>query len=249
MRHWPHTARARRHVSGRRRRSVGDGHRSGARRAKALTRAGLTVDQIDLWELNEAFASQSIACMRDLQLDPAKVNIYGGAIALGHALGSSGSRHDGDARPRAPPPQGPLRRGRRCASASVRGSRSSWSGQASVTKDIGLGSLAARRRSDTSSQMSNTTTGDELRYAAESARQGAASESGSHIPNATTHASKLMQMRRNVSGLRWRMSCAPMWDTDREARENQRDQRKAARASRVPPTHTRRPSCSTRPDG
>jgi acetyl-CoA C-acetyltransferase/3-oxo-5,6-didehydrosuberyl-CoA/3-oxoadipyl-CoA thiolase len=59
---------------------------------KALTRAGLTADQIDLWELNEAFASQSIACMRDLQLDPAKVNIYGGAIALGHALGSSGSR-------------------------------------------------------------------------------------------------------------------------------------------------------------
>ena len=59
---------------------------------KALKRAGLTADQIDLWELNEAFASQSIACIRDLQLDPAKVNVYGGAIALGHALGSSGSR-------------------------------------------------------------------------------------------------------------------------------------------------------------
>jgi acetyl-CoA C-acetyltransferase/3-oxo-5,6-didehydrosuberyl-CoA/3-oxoadipyl-CoA thiolase len=59
---------------------------------KALKRAGLTVDQIDLWELNEAFASQSIACIRDLRLDPALVNIYGGAIALGHALGSSGSR-------------------------------------------------------------------------------------------------------------------------------------------------------------
>ena len=59
---------------------------------KALKRTGLTADQIDLWELNEAFASQSIACMRDLQLDPAKVNVYGGAIALGHALGSSGSR-------------------------------------------------------------------------------------------------------------------------------------------------------------
>ena len=59
---------------------------------KALKRAGLTVEQIDLWELNEAFASQSIACIRDLRLDPAKVNIYGGAIALGHALGSSGSR-------------------------------------------------------------------------------------------------------------------------------------------------------------
>ena len=59
---------------------------------KALKRAGLSIDQIDLWELNEAFASQSIACIRDLQLDPAKVNVYGGAIALGHALGSSGSR-------------------------------------------------------------------------------------------------------------------------------------------------------------
>jgi acetyl-CoA C-acetyltransferase/3-oxo-5,6-didehydrosuberyl-CoA/3-oxoadipyl-CoA thiolase len=59
---------------------------------KALKRAGLKVEQIDLWELNEAFASQSIACIRDLRLDPATVNIYGGAIALGHALGSSGSR-------------------------------------------------------------------------------------------------------------------------------------------------------------
>jgi 3-oxoadipyl-CoA thiolase len=59
---------------------------------KALARAGMTIDQIDLFELNEAFASQSIACMRELQLDPAKVNVYGGAVALGHALGSSGSR-------------------------------------------------------------------------------------------------------------------------------------------------------------
>lgn len=59
---------------------------------KVLERAGMTIDQIDLFELNEAFASQSIACMRELQLDPAKVNVYGGAIAMGHALGSSGSR-------------------------------------------------------------------------------------------------------------------------------------------------------------
>jgi acetyl-CoA acetyltransferase family protein len=59
---------------------------------KALKRAGLRVEQIDVWELNEAFASQSVACIRDLRLDPATVNIYGGAIALGHALGSSGSR-------------------------------------------------------------------------------------------------------------------------------------------------------------
>jgi 3-oxoadipyl-CoA thiolase len=59
---------------------------------KALKRAGLRADQMDLVELNEAFASQAIACMRDLELDPARVNVYGGAIALGHALGSSGSR-------------------------------------------------------------------------------------------------------------------------------------------------------------
>jgi 3-oxoadipyl-CoA thiolase len=59
---------------------------------KALARAGLTIDQIDLIELNEAFAAQGLACMKDLEMDPAKVNIYGGAIAMGHALGSSGSR-------------------------------------------------------------------------------------------------------------------------------------------------------------
>ncbi len=59
---------------------------------KVLARTGLTIDDLDLIELNEAFASQSIACIRDLELDPAKVNVYGGAIALGHALGSSGSR-------------------------------------------------------------------------------------------------------------------------------------------------------------
>ena len=59
---------------------------------KALQRAGLTIDQIDLVELNEAFAAQSIACIRDLQLDPARVNIYGGAIALGHPLGCTGAK-------------------------------------------------------------------------------------------------------------------------------------------------------------
>ena len=59
---------------------------------KALERAGLTVDDIDLIELNEAFAAQSLACIRDLHLDPEKVNVSGGAIALGHALGNSGSR-------------------------------------------------------------------------------------------------------------------------------------------------------------
>ena len=54
--------------------------------------AGWTAKEIDLAELNEAFASQSLACIRDLDLDPAKVNVNGGAIALGHPLGSSGSR-------------------------------------------------------------------------------------------------------------------------------------------------------------
>ena len=59
---------------------------------KALQRAGLTIDQIDLVELNEAFAAQAIACIRELKLDAAKVNIYGGAIALGHPLGATGAR-------------------------------------------------------------------------------------------------------------------------------------------------------------
>lgn len=59
---------------------------------KALQRAGLSVDQLDLVELNEAFASQSLACMRELGLDAAKVNVNGGAIALGHPLGCSGAR-------------------------------------------------------------------------------------------------------------------------------------------------------------
>lgn len=59
---------------------------------KILKRVGMTLDQIDLIELNEAFASQSVACVRDLGLDPNKVNISGGAIALGHPLGCTGVR-------------------------------------------------------------------------------------------------------------------------------------------------------------
>jgi len=59
---------------------------------KALARAGLTAKQLDLVELNEAFAAQALACIRELELDPARVNIYGGAIALGHPLGASGAR-------------------------------------------------------------------------------------------------------------------------------------------------------------
>ena len=59
---------------------------------KALQRAGLKAEQLDLIELNEAFAAQSIPCIRELGLDPAKVNVNGGAIAIGHPLGSTGAR-------------------------------------------------------------------------------------------------------------------------------------------------------------
>jgi acetyl-CoA C-acetyltransferase/3-oxo-5,6-didehydrosuberyl-CoA/3-oxoadipyl-CoA thiolase len=59
---------------------------------KALKRAGLTIDQIDLVELNEAFASQVLADVRELGLDMNRVNVNGGAIALGHPLGCSGAR-------------------------------------------------------------------------------------------------------------------------------------------------------------
>ncbi len=59
---------------------------------KALARAGLSVSDLDLVELNEAFASQSIVCINELGLDPDKVNVNGGAIALGHPLGGSGGR-------------------------------------------------------------------------------------------------------------------------------------------------------------
>jgi acetyl-CoA C-acetyltransferase len=59
---------------------------------KALKRAGLKVQNLDLIELNEAFAAQSIACMRDLDLNPSIVNVNGGSIAIGHPLGASGAR-------------------------------------------------------------------------------------------------------------------------------------------------------------
>ena len=59
---------------------------------KALARAGLTVEDIGLFELNEAFAAQSIACTRELGLDLDRVNVNGGAIAIGHPLGASGAR-------------------------------------------------------------------------------------------------------------------------------------------------------------
>nr|WP_283610847.1 thiolase family protein [Faecalispora anaeroviscerum] len=59
---------------------------------RLMERTGMTVDQMDLVELNEAFASQALACTHDLGLNPEKVNINGGAIALGHPLGSTGTR-------------------------------------------------------------------------------------------------------------------------------------------------------------
>lgn len=64
---------------------------------KALDRAGLTIDDIDVIELNEAFAAQSLAVIEELGLDTSKVNIEGGAIALGHPLGASGARITGKA--------------------------------------------------------------------------------------------------------------------------------------------------------
>jgi acetyl-CoA C-acetyltransferase len=59
---------------------------------KVLHKAGWSIADVDLVELNEAFAAQAVAVMRELQLDAAKVNVQGGAIALGHAIGSSGAR-------------------------------------------------------------------------------------------------------------------------------------------------------------
>jgi acetyl-CoA acyltransferase len=59
---------------------------------KALRQAGLTLDEMDLVELNEAFASQVIACLRELPIDPERLNVNGGAIALGHPLGCTGAK-------------------------------------------------------------------------------------------------------------------------------------------------------------
>jgi acetyl-CoA acyltransferase len=64
---------------------------------KALARAGLNASQLDVVEINEAFASQALACIRDLRLDPATVNIDGGGLAIGHPLGATGARITGKA--------------------------------------------------------------------------------------------------------------------------------------------------------
>ena len=62
-----------------------------------LERHGLTVDDIDLWELNEAFASQAVYCRDVLGIDPEKLNVNGGAIAIGHPYGMTGARMVGHA--------------------------------------------------------------------------------------------------------------------------------------------------------
>ena len=59
---------------------------------RVAQRAGWTLDSVDLFELNEAFSVQALAVMRELQLDPAKVNVHGGAVAIGHPIGASGAR-------------------------------------------------------------------------------------------------------------------------------------------------------------
>ena len=59
---------------------------------KLLKNTGLTIEQIDLFELNEAFAAQALYCARELKIDQEKLNVNGGAIALGHPLGVSGTR-------------------------------------------------------------------------------------------------------------------------------------------------------------
>jgi acetyl-CoA acyltransferase len=59
---------------------------------EVLKRAGMTIDDVDIVELNEAFAAQAIACLRELPIDPDRVNVNGGAIALGHPLGCTGAK-------------------------------------------------------------------------------------------------------------------------------------------------------------
>jgi acetyl-CoA C-acetyltransferase len=59
---------------------------------KALAKAGLSTEQVDFFEINEAFSVVSLVNMQKMNLDPNKVNVYGGAVSMGHPLGSSGSR-------------------------------------------------------------------------------------------------------------------------------------------------------------
>ena len=103
-------ARPRRRHRRRRRRPRLHGHRPGRSPCREpLAAAGLELDRIDLVELNEAFASQVLACARELGIDEERLNVNGGAIALGHPLGCSGARLATHAGPRAAPPRRPLR--------------------------------------------------------------------------------------------------------------------------------------------
>ncbi len=79
-------------VSGRRGRPVGDGHRPGERLPPGAAARGWTLDEVDLIEANEAFAVQALAVGQLLEWDSEKVNVNGGAIALGHPIGASGCR-------------------------------------------------------------------------------------------------------------------------------------------------------------
>ena len=90
----------------------------------ALERAGLTMDDIDLVELNEAFASQALACTRELGIDHDKLNVNGGAIAIGHPLGASGRAPAGHPGAGAAPPRRAATGWPRCASAWARVRRS-----------------------------------------------------------------------------------------------------------------------------
>jgi acetyl-CoA C-acetyltransferase len=59
---------------------------------KVASKVGWKLEDVDLFEINEAFSVQAVAVMRELGIDPARVNVHGGAVALGHAIGSSGAR-------------------------------------------------------------------------------------------------------------------------------------------------------------
>ena len=88
----PHAARPVRRLRHRRRRARAVRHRPGAGGPQGPETGGLTLDQIDLVEINEAFAAQVIACLRELPIDPDRMNVNGGAIALGHPLGCTGAK-------------------------------------------------------------------------------------------------------------------------------------------------------------
>ena len=92
----PQAARPLRRLGGGRLRAGRDGDRPGVRRAASCSkRHGLKVDDIDLWELNEAFASQCLYCRDQLGIDPEKYNVNGGSIAIGHPFGMTGARLTG----------------------------------------------------------------------------------------------------------------------------------------------------------